>query len=80
MVNYLRRQLGEVMEATPEKCPHCRKLFTVSGWSDDNPGNAWFEPIDCPWCEKTVRRARNDSGLFRTTKVEKAPRKSAKRA
>jgi hypothetical protein len=63
----------EIGGSEMEKCCFCGGKFTVSGWTQDHPGHCWHEDINCPWCGKTVRTARNDWGTFDTHKVGDPP-------
>jgi hypothetical protein len=54
-----------------ETCCHCGALFTVSCIGGNGICGACLEPIDCPYCKKTVRQERT-TGTFTETLV-KAP-------
>lgn len=54
-----------------ETCCHCGALFTVSCIGGNGICGACLEPIDCPYCKKTVRQERT-TGSFTETLV-KAP-------
>ena len=52
-----------------EKCPFCGALFTVNSIGDGGICGACREPIDCPYCNKTVREERT-TGVFSEMLVE----------
>lgn len=54
-----------------ETCCHCGALFTVSCIGGNGICGACLEPIDCPYCKKTVRQERT-TGTF-VEKLVKAP-------
>lgn len=54
-----------------EKCPFCGAFFSVNCIGDGGICGACREPIDCPYCHKTVREERT-TGVFSTVLV-KAP-------
>lgn len=52
-----------------EKCSFCGALFTVVEVGGGGVCGACREPIDCPYCHKTVREERT-TGTFTTTLVK----------
>ena len=54
-----------------EKCPSCGAEFSVTEFGGGGICGACQEPIDCPYCHKTVRKERT-TGTF-MEKLIKAP-------
>lgn len=54
----------------PEKCSFCGALFTVVEVGGGGICGACREPIDCPYCNKTVREERT-TGFFKETLVRR---------
>lgn len=52
-----------------ETCCHCGALFTVSCVGSGGICGACMEPINCPYCRKTVRQERT-TGTFTETLVK----------
>ncbi|EJS2611611.1 MULTISPECIES: hypothetical protein [Vibrio] len=53
-----------------EKCPFCGALFTVTEVGGGGICGACREPIDCPYCNETVREERT-TGFFKESLVKK---------
>lgn len=49
-----------------EKCPFCGALFTVTEIGGGGICGACREPINCPYCNKTIREKRTTGGFAET--------------